>query len=72
MTRARFWLLAPLLAACAPPPTLCGPEALDAIDAAYVAEAVARCEGYEPDECPALPEIRERHARLRDAWEGCQ
>ena len=60
------------LVSCTPPPTLCAPETLDAIDAAYVAEATTACRDQPLDECRELPAIRERYARLRDAWESCQ
>lgn len=50
----------------------CAPEALVAIELAYLQEAEAACQGYTFDDCPALPAIRERFRAKRAEWEACQ
>ena len=50
----------------------CAPEALAAIEAAYVAEAIAACQGETEETCEALPAIREKYRAKREAWRTCR
>jgi hypothetical protein len=50
----------------------CSDAALLEIDAEYVREALETCRGQEASECEALPGIRGKYARKRDAWQECQ
>lgn len=64
-----------VLMACGPGATdrpACSPQALAAVEAAYIAEAVQACQGHTFDDCPALPAIREKYRAKRAEWEHCQ
>lgn len=52
----------------------CPPHALASIDARFAAEAIATCkaEGADADTCRALPAIRAKYARERQAWVECK
>ncbi len=52
----------------------CPPHELASIDARYAHEAISTCrqEGATADTCKALPAIREKYARERQAWVACQ
>jgi hypothetical protein len=64
--------LAPLVPACRPDRPACGPEALAAIEARYVADALAARPGETFDTCPELPGIREGFRAERQAWVRCE
>lgn len=50
----------------------CRPEALAAIESAYMAEVLSQCEGRTAEECAELPEIERKYDSLRDEWVQCQ
>lgn len=50
----------------------CAPEALAAIEASYIDEALQACEGQEAEDCEALPAVREKYAAKRRQWEDCR
>lgn len=52
-------------------PPQCGPEALAAIEARYVASAIEACAGYDAATCPALPALRARADAERKEWIRC-
>ena len=58
--------------ACAPERPACKPEALAAIEVAYINEATIACDGQTFDACPALPAIREKYRVKRAEWETCK
>lgn len=84
MTLLRAWVIAAAflvlaiflmwLPSCSGPQerAACAPEALAAIEVAYVDEALQACEGHEAEDCEALPAIREKYAVKRRQWEDCQ
>ena len=68
-------LLGSMVLACANGPSdrACAPAGdLAKIEAAYIAEAVEACRGHTYDDCPALPALREKYARKREAWAECR
>lgn len=71
---SRWFILGPLLAlGCSHTERPeCSEAALAKIEAAYIAEAVARCQGSGYESCDAIGEIRAKYARLRDEWEACE
>lgn len=69
--------LALALAACQPisaphAPAACSDAALIEIEARYIAEIVAACEGQSYDDCDARPAIDARYDRLRSEWVYCR
>ena len=50
----------------------CSPEALAALEVRYVAEASAACAGQTYDDCPALPDIRNKYKAEREEWVQCR
>lgn len=70
-----FWLflLAGTAVACgAVQNPACSETNLAKLEANYIAEAVASCEGYTYSTCPALPAIRARYAAKRRDWIECR
>jgi hypothetical protein len=51
----------------------CPPHELASIDTRYAVEAITACkaEGATADTCKALPAIRAKYARERQAWVEC-
>ena len=51
----------------------CPPHELASIDGRFAAEAISACkkEGATADTCKALPDIRNKYARERQAWVEC-
>lgn len=62
-----------LLAACAGcrQRAVCGPQQLASIEAAYVAEMLAACQGHTRQACPAAKGIEERAHGRREEWIRC-
>lgn len=58
--------------ACSKERPACSPEALAAVEAAYVHEALTTCAGKTAATCPELPAIREKYRGLRKEWETCR
>jgi hypothetical protein len=58
--------------ACTQERPACAPEALAAIEVAYINEATVACEGQTFDACTALPAIREKYRGKRAEWEACK
>lgn len=61
-----------VLAGCGPSKPACTPEQLAALEAAYVAEALAACRGFDYDTCPTLPALRVKYEAKRGAWIRCE
>ena len=58
-----------LVSGCRPSP--CAPEQLAEIEAAYVAEMLASCQGYTRATCPATSRIEAKYAEQRSGWVRC-
>ncbi len=71
--------LAIICLCCAPPadpktaPSSCSDTSLAALEASYVAEAIAACkaEGADTQGCKALPALREKYKARRAAYVEC-
>jgi len=64
--------LATVLAACGPEKPACSPESLAALEAAYVRDVLAACEGHpEPEACPAFKAIEAEYEQKREEWVRC-
>lgn len=61
-----------VLGACTKERPPCAPEALGAIEVAYINEAIAACHGFTFDTCPTLPAIRDKYRAKRAEWEHCK
>jgi hypothetical protein len=69
------WLCGlPLLAlGCGSERPACAPEALVALEGAYVAEVMAACPGASaPEQCPEYNALRDKYAARRKEWEACR
>lgn len=74
-SRTSFVITAIALAACAPRPerAACAPNALVAIEAAYLADVLIACDEDESfDLCEARPEIEARYRAQREEWIACR
>jgi len=49
----------------------CAPERLAELEAAYVAEMVAACQGYTRATCPSAGRIEAKYAEQRSGWVRC-
>ena len=66
---AAIGVVATLASGCRPSP--CAPERLAEIEAAYVAEMLASCQGYTRATCPATSRIEAKYAEQRSGWVRC-
>lgn len=69
--KRKLSLLAVALLGCGATKPPCTPEALAAIETAYIAEAVAACRGETYESCKVLPAIRAKFRAKREAWVEC-
>lgn len=67
-------MMAPALAmaGCGRERPACSAAQLTALEASYVRDVVAACEGYALSDCPDAPSIESRYARLREDWVQCR